>query len=71
MIFRKIYTLFFLRRISFIPGIEGCSMGLERESEFKELACLMPSRELRLEEVEEPGNAKKQVLRYFTTYGAQ
>lgn len=42
-------------------------MGLERESEFKDLACLMPSRE----EVEEPGIAKKQVLRYFTTYGAQ
>ena len=67
MIFMKIYTLFFLRRISFIPGIEGCLMGLERESEFKDLACLMPSRE----EVEEPGIAKKQVLRYFTTYGAQ
>ena len=30
-------------------------MGLERESELKELACLMPSRELRLEELEAPG----------------
>ena len=30
-------------------------MGLERESELKELACLRPSRELWLEQLDAPG----------------